>query len=187
MVEYWKPISSFPGYEVSDHGRVRSFWRRTRDMSMGNRGGTVFVLDSQPQRLLAPDRNQGYLRVQLYRAGKPYRRLVHQLVLVTFTERCPEGQESCHADGSRSNNFLTNLSWGTKSKNSLDSVHHGTHPGLTHQGMGHPLAKLTDEQVVQIRMLYAHGHLQKDIARRFGVVQQTIHLIVTHKRWTHLP
>jgi Spy/CpxP family protein refolding chaperone len=94
--------------------------------------------------------------------------------------------EACHKDGTRSNNSLTNLRWDTKSANSQDSIRHGTHMGLTQKGMAQPNSKLTDQQVLKIRALYTHGHLQKDIAKMFNVHQVTISEITLRKHWTHI-
>jgi hypothetical protein len=65
---------------------------------------------------------------------------VHKLVAVAFVNP-PKGSawinntfylndkalEVCHLDGNERNNSFENLEWGTRSKNQLDRVRHGTH------------------------------------------------------------
>lgn len=186
--EIFKPIPGYPGYEVSDFGRVRSFWRSngsapgTKDGIPGGR----FIAPT-PQRILIGGVNRGgYHRVTLRRGGKNHSLTTSRLVLTTFVGPCPEGMEVCHNDGTRSNDSLANLRWDTKSANSVDSIQHGTHVGLRQQGMHGPGAKLTDEQVGEIRGLYVHGHLQKDIAELFGVTLSNIWCIVHRKTWRHI-
>ncbi len=49
------------------------------------------------------------------------------------------------------------------------------------------LAKLTDEEVLSIRREYASSRIrQRDLARKYGVGQASIHYIVTGKHWAHL-
>jgi hypothetical protein len=57
----------------------------------------------------------------------------------------------------------------------------------TLRGERHPLAKLSDEQVLQIRNLWKMGHRNiRVIARNNGVSSSNIQKIVQNKTWTHL-
>lgn len=57
----------------------------------------------------------------------------------------------------------------------------------TLRGERHPCAKLTDEQVLQIRNLWKVGHRNiRVIARNNGVTPSNIQKIVQNKTWTHL-
>ena len=49
-----------------------------------------------------------------------------------------------------------------------------------------PLAKLTPDDVRQIRVLNDNGVKSKDIAERFGVSYQCIRDIILRKRWSHV-
>ncbi len=54
---------------------------------------------------------------------------VHQLVLGAFVGPCPIGMECRHLDGNPSNNFLSNLRWGTHLENMEDMRRHGSLDG----------------------------------------------------------
>jgi hypothetical protein len=55
------------------------------------------------------------------------------------------------------------------------------------RGQSHPSAKLTDEQVRQIRKLWDMGHRNiKVIARNNRVSTSNIKKIIERKTWTHL-
>src|SRR5712691_3060160 len=101
--EHWLPIMGWEDlYEVSDLGRIRSLDRRT---PRGIRRGQVL----KP----FPGRN-GYLSVDLSRDEVQTRRTMHRLVLEAFIGPCPAGQEARHGPGgSRTDNRLTNLCYGT--------------------------------------------------------------------------
>lgn len=111
----WLPIAGFAGYEVSDHGQVRS--------SLPYHGST------EPRLLTPSPTEKGYLRVGLTREGKIYTRMIHRLVLTTFEGQRPAGLQTRHLDGDKNNNRRSNLVYGTGSENTLDTVRHGTHPG----------------------------------------------------------
>ena len=178
--EVFKPIPDFPGYEVSDQGKVRSFWRQ---VSKGKGGGTYWELDSQPQRILKPWFHNGYPWITLVNNGKHSTVTIHQLVLETFVGPCPPGEECRHLNGIHAHSYLTNLAWGTHSENVKDTFRHGK----THQGMDHPQNRLTDDQVLKIRELFAQGGYSKaKLGRMFNVTQENIGHIVRRKRWTHL-
>ena len=60
-------------------------------------------------------------------------------------------------------------------------------PGIQ-RGLNNNNAKLTDEQVIEIRQCYAQGGVsQYELAERFGVTQTLIGHIVRHVSWKHLP
>src|SRR5690606_38480338 len=67
----------------------------------------------------------------------------HVLVAEAFIGPRPEGAECLHGDGDHTNNMVSNLRWGTKSENQLDSVRHGTHhqANKTHCPRGHELVE----------------------------------------------
>lgn len=55
------------------------------------------------------------------------------------------------------------------------------------RGERHKCAKLTAEQVIEIRAIYAKGGLSKvDIAAQFGVHNTTICKIISREKWKHL-
>jgi hypothetical protein len=113
--ETWRPVVGFPGYQVSDHGRV---WTERFD------------------RPLKPAKtHNGYLRVTLH----GLHRRVHHLVLEAFAGPRPEGAECCHGNGVRDDNRAANLRWGTSSDNAYDRVNAGTHVTTqrTHCPAGH--------------------------------------------------
>jgi uncharacterized protein YjcR len=55
------------------------------------------------------------------------------------------------------------------------------------RGQSHPSAKLTDEQVIQIRKLWEMGHRNiKVMARNNRVSPSNIKKIIERKTWNHL-
>lgn len=53
-------------------------------------------------------------------------------------------------------------------------------------GESHPNAKLTASDVVEIRRRASEGETQVSLARKFGVRQTNISLIVTREAWSWL-
>ncbi len=73
---------------------------------------------------------------------------------------------------------------GTQGDNLRDAGRKGR---MSHFGESNNKAKLTDEQVIEIRRLYAEGRsTQEALAARFGVCQGTIGKIVHGIHWPHL-
>ena len=55
------------------------------------------------------------------------------------------------------------------------------------KGEAHPMHKLTEKQVTQIRELWKVGHRNvRVLARNNGVSPANIKKIVTNKTWTHM-
>lgn len=137
--ERWLPVVGFPGYEVSDLGRVRC-WRPCNRLARQ---------PSEPRILRTPpNKTTGYISVSLYLDRREYRKLVHRLVLEAFVGPCPEGHEARHVhDPDPTNARLDNLAWGTKAENMQDQIRHGS----IARGMRNGWCRLTDEQVSAIR------------------------------------
>lgn len=187
-MEIWKDaLGRFSGrYSVSSFGRVKSLSR------------VIFCSDGITrrisERLLKPTLKwDGYLEVKLYdNSGGSRTYLVHRLVLETFVGPCPEGQECRHLDRKRTNNSLKNICWGTPKENGEDKKRHGTtNLGVRgrhyNQGEKHPTAKLTEEQVREIRRLHEVERFSNcELGRRFGVHNAVISMIVHRKTWSHV-
>ena len=110
-MERWRPVYGWPGYRVSDLGRVRSV---DRTLTNGQRCGGVMLTPW-------PDKD-GYLVVRL-RSGKRTKILrVHLLVLRAFRGKRPAGTEGCHGDGDRANAALENLRYDTHLENIRDKL-----------------------------------------------------------------
>lgn len=92
MIEEWKPIDSFPGYSVSNFGRIRS---------------------DRFDRILALNQNQsGLVQVGMVRDGKQHHRSVPLLVAKAFMPRHTEPFDTpINLDGNRFNNRVDNLRW----------------------------------------------------------------------------
>lgn len=168
--ESWRPVAGFPGYEVSDKGRVKSLARRNLQGAM------------RRERILKHDIVQGYCLVRLARDGVKHARLVHRLVLAAFKGECPEGCESRHLSGVRGDNWLDNLEWGTRPENRADQKRHGT--GI--QGARNPKAKLIEVDVERVFDLRRSGCSQQRIADWIGVHQTHVSSILRGQHWSHV-
>ena len=129
-----------------------------------------------------PDRF-GHLYVKLQCPdGKERRVAVHRLVLLAFVGPCPEGMECCHGPGGPADNRLTNLRWDTRGANRLDAYD----DSATRGAYAHPNAKLTPEQVNEIRAAISGGMSNGAIGQKYGVSRFTIHRI-RHGGWSRVP
>ena len=133
-IEQWRDIPGHPGYQVSDHGRVCSL-----DRTITTANGHVRRYKGKV--LSTPLSKRGYPHVDLWNRGESQVRYVHSLVAETFIGPRPEGMEVCHNDGSKTNNHVDNLRYGTPSENELDKLRHGTNynAAKTHCPRGHEL------------------------------------------------
>lgn len=129
----WLPVVGWEGlYEVSECGEVRSLSRNFIDKNGVSKKYSGRVLRQYPNA-------KGHLKVWLIRDNYRSHPYVHSLVLEAFVGPRPEGQQALHADDIPSNNFVSNLRWGTPSENSYDAVRNGNHfhANKTHCPKGH--------------------------------------------------
>lgn len=131
------------------------------------------------------------LRIQSYKNGYKYVRLsysvsrssnitIHRLVLMTF-DRMPKKGEVCRhfPDNSKSNNHISNLKWGTVQENAHDRWNiHGT--GAKNED--HPMCKISNKEIQEIRSLYATGDFsQRGLGRKYNTSNCNIWHIVNNK------
>lgn len=76
---------------------------------------------------------------------------------------------------------------GTEADNVHDMLAKGRGGYTGSPGESHPSAKLSADNVLQIRALWKQGVSQSEIGRRFSMTQSQIWRIVHRKSWTHIP
>lgn len=107
--EEWRVVPSFPDYEASNLGRVRSL-----------KYGRVKVLKPCIDKL-------GYAVYHPCMNNKVHNRAAHLMVLDAFVGPRPAGMEGRHfPDRDPGNNRIENLSYGTPRQNCADRDFHGT-------------------------------------------------------------
>jgi len=106
---------------------------------------------------------------------------VHRLVAEEFLPNPDDKPQVNHIDGDKSNNRVDNLEWVTGAEN----VQHAFRTGLRvpTRGRLNGNAKLTDEQVDEIRAAVGARGIGRQLAKKFGVSEATISFIRSCKRW----
>lgn len=177
MKENWLDIEGYESYyQVSNFGRVRSLDRYIN----AKNGSKAFCAG----RVLKQDSSGRYLRVCLMKSGKKKNFMVHRLVAKAFVENPNNKTQINHKDGNRFNNKYDNLEWCTPSEN----VYHAYKTKLTsaYKGSAHPLSKLTENDVIEIRYLREKGLVYKEIAQRYNVALTTIYAVCSGQNWGHM-
>lgn len=170
VAEEWRAIPERPGYEVSNHGRVRSLSRTVVKIRRGKQ-----VCSKLNGRVLKPIYHRGYVVAKLGDAHKVWG--VHQLVARVFHGRCPGGMVIDHVNAIKTDNRPENLEYVTNSEN----VRRAHENGLMHaSGEGNAWCKLTDNQVDQIRVM-AKDTSRSDLAKLFGVTKTHICRIINNQ------
>lgn len=115
-MEEWREIKDFPGYQISNTGKVRS--------RVNNRHG----LGTEYHELSPYTSQLGYKSIQM---GRGNRRSIHQLVASAFIPNPCNLPLVRHLDDNPRNNNVDNLAWGTQTDNMQDCVKHGRLVGDT--------------------------------------------------------
>jgi hypothetical protein len=178
MSEQWKPVRDFEGlYEVSNLGRLRSLPREKR-----GRSDAVYFTKA---RILEPCLHSGYKATLLFRPGGARRHaLVHRLVAEAFVPNPEALPQVNHINSRRTDNQASNLEW-TDNKGNSDHARAAGRLVVT-RGEAYAHAKLTGENVLNIRLLSGRGATNKEIAAMYRVTASLISLIVNRKRWAHV-
>lgn len=110
-MERWKNIDGYPGYLISDYGRVKSI----KKVVIQSNGHSMTF----PERILKPGVSHGgYLYVTLCRNGDHKAFKIHRLVVNAFIGHfSPPRNIIHHKDHDRRNNKVENLMWVTQKEN----------------------------------------------------------------------
>lgn len=159
-----KDIAGFEGlYAISDDGNVLSLrtGRFLKPITMGSK----------------------YLYVHLCNGKKTRLKRIHRLVAEAFIPNPNNLPQVNHIDGNKRNCSASNLEWCSPKQNMLHAMNNGLFDPV---GENNPSAKLTAEQVEQIRAEYVpksktHGTVA--LGRKYGVSNVMIGKIVNNKNW----
>jgi len=162
--EIWKPIKGYDRYEVSTHGRVRSFC-------------------SGQAKLIKPGiLNRGYPYVGLTCSATKKRKSVtiHRLVALTHIPNPKNKATVNHKDGEKLNNHVDNLEWMTN----VENVRHGHAEGIRTGKRGEVcnFTKIDEFKALTIHTLLPHWSQYK-IADHYGLKQASISCMKHGKSW----
>jgi hypothetical protein len=174
MTEIWKKHSRAPfndWYEVSSHGNIR------------RRGGKDCAGRTRPAHIVKSwITGIGYRQAMLQADRQRWYPTVHRLVAETFLPNADPALEVHHINGVKTDNRLENLKWVTKKQNQL----HCVSMSEKRYGEQHCKAKLTNNQVIEIRVSTNKGIHDKVLASQYGVSHNAIYNIRLGRTWKHI-
>jgi len=181
MKEIFKIIPSFPDYEVSNCGRVKTRSRMVRYVHARTGNEHWRVTEKRFLKEHFNDRT-GYKFYQLYRDKKMYNRTIHKIVAETFLPNPLLLRDVNHKNGNKHDNLVTNLEWCTDEYNHEQA----TITGLKAKGESISTSKLTNNMVHAIKYFLLKGMSHSELAIAFKISRPTISLIAKGKSWKHI-
>lgn len=170
--EEWRTVPGYDGaYGISSFGRIK----RLTCSAAGRK---------KPGDIITPKRTTNhYLAVTLFINGDGKRHLVHRLVAAAFWGPCPSDKPYVnHINGVRWDNRASNLEWVSSSENQLHSIR-VLKTLVPPYGERHHSAKMTINDVLEIRRLSASGVNYHEIARRYGIAPNNARAIALRISW----
>lgn len=168
--EVWKNIVGWESlYEVSNFGRIR---RKCK---------------TRIAKPLTPTHNskrgQIYPSVDLCKGYRRHRVALHIVVATAFCPN-PHGYKYVgHKDNNPLHFYASNLEWTTQSKNIQRAYDQGRKDA---KGERNGRAKLTEEQIREIRFFASKQVTMKEIAASYKLNPLHVGDIVRRKRWAHV-
>jgi hypothetical protein len=168
-----KPIPNCPGYLIGDDGYV---W------TVRSRNGRGPFKD-RPRRMACNPNKKGYMCTSVYHVnGKRHQIVIHRVVAAVFLGKRPENMEVCHNNDDKADNRLTNLRYDTHDANVVDRAKNNRNTS----GVRNRHAKLTEADVLSIRVLKKNGESMRKIARKFSMSEPQISNICNRVSWKHI-
>lgn len=181
MQEIWKDITGFEGcYQISNFGNVRRLdtkilFKGTLSIRKGREIKTTLNSDKYPTVVLC---------------WKSLRKThsVHRLVAMGFIPNPENLPQVNHKDGNKQHNHFNNLEWISPGGNQR----HAYEMGLKSHSENSGMAKLTDEDVIAIKILLkkervgSDNSVYKQIGEAFGVTPTTIKWIDKGRTWARI-
>ena len=113
----------------------------------------------------------------------PHKVKAHRFAYETFIGAIPDDMFVCHRCDTPACVNPAHLFIGTPKDNSGDCVNKGR---MTHGANCHT-ARLTDQQVIEMRQLFRSGWTRDRLTERFNISRQSISRVLRRASWTHLP
>lgn len=123
----------------------------------------------------------GYPVFSLTKNGNTKGITAHKIVTTSFLGERPLGMEVRHLDGNKLNFQLNNLKYGTAKENAADRDKHNT----TARGENIGSAKLSNDDVMNIRKLYRKRGDMVKLADKYNVSCANIYMIITKQSRKH--
>lgn len=173
IMEVWKKVEGYVGYECSNTGFIKTFnWK-----------------NSGREKIMKPSKDaNGYLRTVLKRDdGKLCTVKVHRIICATFKGDV-KGKCVNHIDFNRTNNNEKNLEWLTVYENNKHSLANNNLVNGQFLGEKHHRSILKEKNVIYIRSAYVPKKIgfKKEMALKFGVTEATIKDVIIRKSWKHI-
>lgn len=159
----WHRIPGYEPYLLSDDFEVRHSER----------------ID-HPANYLTQTRSD-YCNVHLLLDGRRLTVGLHRLIARVFVPNPENKPEVNHRNGNKLDNRPENLEWVTHKEN----LEHASRTGLVTHGTAHYAAKLTEENVRDIRARHAAGTMGSwnAVAREFGITWATLQKVILRRSW----
>lgn len=177
QIEIWKEIEGYNGvYFVSNIGNVKSI----NHYLLGRNGS-----GKQTGRILKPQKSyKGYLRIALSNNKIIFTTGAHRLVATAFIPNPENKPQVNHINGIKTDNCVENLEWCTNSENQSHAVKNGLcRPNYSEK---HHNSKLTNQQVLLVRMLNKNGRTGNSLVREFEVSNVAMNNILRNKTYINL-
>ncbi len=126
----------------------------------------------------------GYFIIFTMVNWESYACLNHRLIWTYFKGSIPANKEINHKNGIKTDNRLENLEVVTHSENCL----HALRIGLLIPTRGEKTwsAKLTSNDIRNIRLCFENFETQREIALKFNISRRHVNRIINRKRWKHI-
>lgn len=126
-----------------------------------------------------------YPRITLSKSGFEKSFCIHRLVATVFVPNPDNKKYINHKDGDKLNNHYSNLEWVTPYENTKHAVSIGLiKPFNNIPGEKHPASKLTNIDVLMVRVLCENGFTQEQISKRFNIHPTHVSAIKLNKTRT---
>jgi len=160
-------------FRIDNEGRI---WR------IATRYGKTKYQKITPRELNSKNQD-GYIRIDFSKNGKKYHCLGHRVVWIYFNGEILDGFEINHINGIRACNRPDNL----ELVNHPENIEHSFKIGLScHEGEKHSQARLTENDVKEIRLRSSNGEKTINIAKDFNITSRHTEYIIKRKRWKHI-
>ena len=170
--EVWYPVPGFTSYEISSHLRLRSYHLGPQRRSRA------------PRIIQIHKDDRGYGKLILWKDKKYHNLYLHRVVAELAFGPCPAGQYVRHLDDDKSNNWPSNLAYGSGVDNMSDAKRNDRMNPAKGEDAGN--SRLTETCVKAIRYLHALGIDRVCLGACFGLSTAGLRNVITGERWSHV-